>query len=58
MRKIISYILIKGNEPAFKMMQTSNQNCNCQYFSYQGKSLGTCHHYLSICIVFILVLPV
>ena len=22
MRKIISYILIKGNEPAFKMMQT------------------------------------
>ena len=33
MRKIISYIPFKGNEPAFKMMQTSNQSGTNRVFS-------------------------
>ena len=33
MRKIISYIPFKGNESAFKMMQTSNQSGTNRVFS-------------------------
>ena len=58
MRNIISYILIKGNKPAFKRCKLQTKIVIASIFSHQGKSLGTCHHHLSICIVFLLVLPV